>query len=402
MRFGPVRLRAEGLPEHGHSVYLHLEARGLREIAPADEPPRAEISVGWVDMLSWTRQPAMSSAESLHSLAERARRGGITHLFVGGWTGWHDPSVLAQVRAEVESLPVWIHCLATWATPEGYLAPVESLRLEGAAGWTLPPHQSIPWRTLVQALPYLRHLGGVLLVLPFWEAAPGEMGVSETPLLALSGWRGIPEWAESIAIHALAALHQAYGGRMLIGPLTSAAGHKIACDYGLSSFTTISYLIAHAGELLAYDPFWKLHPPLRGPEDQRALAEAAFQGQLHVASGDILAPPEEKNLEWTAAAIGQPTVDAFAPLLWKVGSQFDSGGKAVSKLVWLLSEMPRRFLGLAPFKVEVGMPLDFTVFRIEENSYDLPPPWNKYSSTLRVMGTIRSLADAYNLQSQMS
>ncbi|MCS6895345.1 MAG: hypothetical protein NZZ60_04255 [Bacteroidia bacterium] len=402
MRFGPVRLLTLGSRWHGRSVYLHLDEKGIQGIELSDAPPLAEISVGWVDLLAWTRQPEMPSSESLHSLAERARKGGFTHVLVGGWGGWHEPAVLAKLYSDAVGLPVWMHFLAAWATPEGNLAPLESLRAEGAAGWSIPPYQPIPWRTLIQALPYLRYLGGPVFLLPFWEAAQGEIGVSETLSLALSGWRGTPVFAETVAIHAIAALHRALGSMMCIGPLSSKEGQEVAQFYGLQTFTSISYLVAHAEKLLSYNPFWKLHPPLRSAADQRYLGQAVLSREMLVASGDILPPAEEKNIEWSAAAIGQPTVHVFASLLWETGGTLSSEGWAPEKLIQLLAENPRRFLGISPFGLEVGAPLDFTVFRIEDRAEPLSAPWSEYTSALRVLGTIRCLADAHSLQSQMS
>lgn len=336
-------------------------------------------------------------------MAERARRGGFTYLLVGGWHGWAEPALIAQVRKETQEAAAWILPLASWADEKGNIAPLESLRAEGAVGWCLPPHQSLPWRTLIQVLPYVRYLGGPLFLLPFWESAGGETGVPETPLLALAGWEGIPPYAETIAIHIIATLHRTYGGNLWVGPITTQEGLYLTRQYGLPAFTGLAYVVADAEKLLSYDPRWKLHPPLRAPEDRQALLAALHAESITIAAWDLAPPIEEKHREWATAAVGQPVLEYFAQLLW---TALQAGGEknelVLSRLVRLLAERPRAALGLPAVSFQRGHPIDFTVFRIEEEAQPLPKPWEAYMSSLRVLGTIRCLADAHNLQSHIA
>lgn len=277
IRLGPVRVADHRSPWQGRAVYLELGPAGIQAISPTEEPTQIWVSSGWVDVCAWSNQPQLPAQESVAALAERARKGGFTTLLVGGWHGWHEPELLAQVRTFTPSLSVKLLLLAAWANPEGSIAPLESLRAEGAFGWTLPPEWPLPWRTLMQALPYLRYLGGPILVLPLWEAHPAEKGVPEAPALALSGWEGLPEYTESVAIYALAALRAAYGGTLLVGPLTTEAGLREARRHGLTTFSGLSYCIAEASQLLSYEAFWKLHPPLRQQKDRRAILRASLR-----------------------------------------------------------------------------------------------------------------------------
>lgn len=401
MWFGPVQVVSPGSPWHGKAVYLKLTEKGIETITFTAEEPRARLSPGWIDVGAWTWQPQVPSAESLFSLAKRAQRGGFSQVLVGGWHGWSEPALLAQIRAEASDLPAQLHFIAAWADADGNIAPVESLRLEGVVAWALPPLGRISWKTFAKVLPYLRYLGGVVFVLPFWEGAGGEMGVPEAPELALAGWEGIPPYAETVAVHAIAALHRAYGAYVVVGPLTTAEGIRLIREYGLAGFTGISYLAAHAGELLTYAPIWKLHPPLRQKADQASLREAVYERNLFVASWDINPPAEDKHKEWLSAAVGQPTLEQVAPLLWAILRERVDVWEASELLVYILSEKPRHLLGIGPSAIQEGFPLDFTVFRQGELRA-LPHPWEGYRSDLEVLGTIRCLADAYSLQNQIA
>ncbi len=400
IRLGPVRIADRRSPWQSQAVYLELDSAGIRAISPTPEPAKVWVSSGWVEVCAWSSQPQLPAQESLAALARRAWRGGFTTLLIGGWQGWHEPEIIAQLRRDAASLPVEVLFLAAWATPEGDIAPLESLRAEGAFGWALPPEWSLPWRTLIQALPYLRYLGGPIFVLPFWEAHLVDKGVPEAPELALSGWEGLPDYTETVAVHALAALRAAYGGTILVGPLTTAAGLQEARRHGLLSFTGLSYTAAEASQLLTYDAFWKLHPPLRPQSDRLAILQALSQGQIPlIASYDYLAPPEEKETEWASAAVGQPTLEVLAPLLWQALQEATPEPPSPTLLAEVLSERPRRILGLPYLPLDIGHPLDLTVFAIEDTPR--PTAWPGWTSPLRVVGPIRSVADAHNLRSQM-
>lgn len=402
MRLGPVQVIAPGSAWHGQTVLLDIGESILQDIVPVAAEALASVSSGWVDLQSWSGQPQLSTTESLFALGQRAQRGGFTHVLLGGWRGWTDPAILSLLRKESAEAPVSFHFLASWADEKGNIAPVESLRAEGAVGWSLPPEEPIPWRTLAQALPYLRYLGGPIFVLPFWEGAAGEKGVPEAPELALSGWEGIPTYAETIALHAIAALHQRYGGRIIVGPLTTAEGIALNHHYGMPAFTGISYVVASAERLLRYDPFWKLHPPLRSEIDRAALRRALLKHQILVVSRDIYALPEEKLREWASASTGHPVIEVMAPLLWTALYRNHPAEEGMSQFVRLLSEGPRQLLGLPLHTLERGQPLDLTVFRLHPEAKPLPFPWQDFDSPLEVLGTIRCLADARNLHNRMS
>ncbi|MEN2993281.1 MAG: hypothetical protein ABDH91_06980 [Bacteroidia bacterium] len=402
LRLGPFTLIDPFSPWHGSSVVLELGPEGLRNLQSVTEAGLAYISAGWVELLSWTSQPAIRAAEPWGAWAERARRGGFTQVGLSGWTGWHQPEVLTEVRLATQSLPVQVHLYAAWADAEGYLAPLESLAGAGAAGWTLPPLQPFPWDTFRRALPYLRYLGKPLFVLPFWKEAGGEIGVPSSPSLALSGWEGIPAYAESIAIYALGQFGKVYGGPLGVGPITTSEGLAEAQRQQLRAFTAVPYIVKEDTAVATYDPIWKLHPPLRTAADREALWQALRKKELEaIAAWDYAPPAEQKLHPWGEASVGCPTLEVAAPLLW---SRLDPAQPLLERLALLvswLSVAPRRWLGLPPGHFQTGCPLDFTIFRVLEAPQPLPPPWHTHQSTLEVLGIIRSLDDADSLRSRI-
>lgn len=402
IKLGPLFVVDPTSRWHRQVVELTLSENHIAAIHPLDTSTQVYLLPGGVDLQAWTSYPHKPH-DTPEDLIELAYRSGFTDVLLGGWEGWYEPETLALVREALKEGPVRFHVLASWAQPDGTLAPVESLRIEGAFGWALPPLWPVPWRTFYQALPYLRFLGGPVFLLPYWEGLPGEEGVPEAEVLALTGWQGLPPEAELIALHIIAALHRREGGLVVVGPLTTSKGYELSQSFSLPSFTAVPYLIASADKLLAYDAFWKVHPPLRPASDQVAL-QAATLGRAWVglASGHIRLPLGEKQCEWAAATPGQATWPYALPLVWEVlkGRYPENGG--LSRLVEEWAHRPRRFLGLPPVRVEIGAPLAFTLVRLHEAPRPLPAPWQSFTSSLEVVGLLTRSNDAGSLQSQIA
>ncbi|MCX7606127.1 MAG: hypothetical protein N2170_02515 [Bacteroidia bacterium] len=167
-------------------------------------------------------------------------------------------------------------------------------------------------------------------------------------------------------------------------------------------FTGGAYVVADASRLLTYDPFWKVHPPLRSSLDRNSLVAAVGRGDIGVSSFDFRASSEDKLREWSSAAVGQAVIEHMPSLVWQAVRDACVGKWDPPRFASLLSEKPRRLLGLPAPVLREGHPLDLTFFRIEREPFQLPPPWEGFSSTLKVLGVIRCLDDVRNLRIQMS
>ena len=354
MAFGPFQVIDPISPWHNQTVFIEVESGYLRSIEPAAAPARAYLIPGGVDILSWTRWPTDPGAESLIALATRLYEAGYTEAIVASPLGWSDPDVIATLRAEAQSASIPLYFLASFWEKD-HIAPLESLRMAGAWGWTLPLLAPIPWKGLLEALSYLRYLGGPVVIVPFWEAIAEEVGVPQIPLLSLSGWRGTPPIAETLAIRLLGEIHRQTAGTLLIGPLTTRQGLKAAREESLTTFTALPYLLFSAERLLSYDPIWKVHPPLPDPADQKALREAIQKGELLLmASYHECLPPEKKAHPWSEAAPGMATLPEGPAMFFSLSEQM---GLSLVQAVWVWAVFPRQRLGLPLPELKVGAPL---------------------------------------------
>ncbi len=358
MAFGPFQVIDPLSPWHQQTVFLEVEAGLLKAIAPTHEPAQAYLIPGGVDLLAWTRWPHDPRAETLVELGTRLYRAGYTEALVASPLGWTDPEMLASLTAEAQHSPISLYLLASfWEKDQ--IAPLQSLRAAGAWGWTLPLLTPIPWKGLLETLSYLRYLGGPVFLLPFWEAAAEEIGVSQIPLLALSGWRGTPPIAETLALRLLAEIHRQAGGKLYVGPITTRFSPDIARAENLNAFTALPYLLFSAERLLSYDPAWKLHPPLQDPADQKALWEALRQEELFlIASYHEAVPAEEKSHPWAEAMPGMATLPEGPALFFSLAEEM---GLSLAQAVAAWAIRPRQSLGLERPTLTLGAPLRYVL-----------------------------------------
>lgn len=359
VELGPFQVIEPFSRWHGKTVRLRLEAGLVEAIEPVEAATDLYLSPGWVDGLSWTRWPQDPRGQSLLELAASLRQAGYTDALVSSALGWNEPEVLAQLRDEIRESPITLYLLASFWQGER-ISALESLRLAGAWGWTLPPSQPLPWQAFSEVLPYLRHLGQPVFVLPWWEALSGEEGVGWGPELALSGWRGTPPLVETVAIRALAEFRRLYGGDLWVGPLTTELGLSAAAHENLSVYTGLPYLFFSIAQTLTYDPRWKVHPPLRTSQDVEALWAGLAKGQIRLlASYHHRVPPEEKAHPWGEALSGLSMLpEGPVAFLSECSRRY-----SLTLGIEVLAMRPRRLLGLPLPRLLEGQPLCHTVFR---------------------------------------
>lgn len=105
--------------------------------------------------------------------------------------------------------------------------------------------------------------------------------------------------------------------------------------------------------------FGKVNPPLRPPEDRKALWAAFAAGRIDVVATDH-APHtrEEKEEPFEEAPSGLPGVATALPLLLR---QVRSGELTLDRLVHAIAARPAEILGLPKGRIEVGRDADLVV-----------------------------------------
>jgi allantoinase len=115
--------------------------------------------------------------------------------------------------------------------------------------------------------------------------------------------------------------------------------------------TSANYLLLNAEIMKEIGPYAKIDPPLRGPEDQKALWRALNSGVIDaIASDHAPYPKEEKDKGWENifdAPSGGTGIQTHLPLML---DSVDKGKITLKRLVETFSANPARIMGLYPRK----------------------------------------------------
>ncbi len=225
-----------------------------------------------------------------------------------------------------------------------------------------------------RALEYSAPLGLVISVHAEDASLRGDGVMNEGEVSERLGLPGNPIAAEAARIardlEILEAVQKNHpGARLHIQHLSSARGLELvrhAKSRGLNVTCEVSphHLTLTDASLEAFDPIFKVAPPLRTLEDTRALLAGVLDGTVDCLGTDH-APHtrSEKERDMLEAPFGIGNIEVCFPLLYTV---FSHGGKLkLERLLELLTTGPARVLGLKEPTLEIGAPADLVLLDLE-------------------------------------
>lgn len=360
------------------------------------------LSPGWADMRSLSGQPGYEHRETLQTLAEAAAAGGFTDaaLLPNTFPVMQTADAVAAVKNFRNKLPVAFHPIAAASVDAQGEEMSELLDLHHAGAVAFSDGIRTTYKTslLVKILLYLKQFDGLFINVPN-EKSLSEYGqMHEGMQSVLLGLKGIPSLAEEMGIRQMLQLLGYTGGKLHFSCISSAEGValiRLAKAEGLAvTADTASYHLAFTDEdLSGFDTNLKVMPPLRTAADRKALLEGLTDGTIDaVVSNHIPWDTESKALEFDLAEFGMINLQtSFAAL--------NTFGKLTpEQIVRLLSDNPRRILGLPLVTVQPGESAHLTVFhpcehwQFDQNmnrSLSNNSPFFGYNLTGRVYGTLR-------------
>jgi dihydroorotase len=193
--------------------------------------------------------------------------------------------------------------------------------------------------------------------------------------LGLAGWPAVAEEAiiardALLAGHVGARLHICHvstAGSVEIIRWAKARGIRITAEVTPHHLLLTDELVDGDGGLTAYDPVFKVNPPLRTKADVEALRAALIEGVIDVVATDH-APhaTEDKECEWAYARPGMLGLETALSIV--VETCMGDGGSASGGLDWdgladRMSRAPARIAGLTDHGHDpaVGAPATFTL-----------------------------------------
>ncbi len=151
-------------------------------------------------------------------------------------------------------------------------------------------------------------------------------------------------------------------------------------------------LVFDDSHLLSFDTNYKVNPPLRSLDDQRALREGIADGTIDaIVSAHRPQDEESKKCEFDLAEFGMLGLPAVLPTI----SQLAREGVAWPRLIDCLTNRPRQLLKFALPPIKQGEPANLTVFdptlkwtwdRTTNFSKSTNHPWYGREVTGRVLG----------------
>lgn len=382
IRISQATIVDERHPDNGKKRDILIENGRIAKIASkisseADRVIEAKglcVSIGWMDMRANFRDPGNEPKEDLKSGLAAAENGGFTAVAV---MPSNEPAtdnkgaieyLLNRAKSKkVEVIP--IGTLSKGLHGES-LAEMYDMHQAGARAFS-DDKQSIKESGLLhRALLYTKNFDAPVMHFPYDSTLIPHGQINEGDQSTVLGLKGIPSIAEEMMAARDITLTEYTGGRLHLGPISSAesvkqitaakkAGLQITCE------TTAAHLAYDESELETFDTNYKLMPPLRSAKNRKELIKALAKGQIDILTSDHSPEDEEhKKLEFEHASFGMASIESFFPVLYTaVGESLP-----IEKLVATFSINPRRFLGLPVPEIKEGETANLTLFSTTEKT----------------------------------
>jgi dihydroorotase len=188
--------------------------------------------------------------------------------------------------------------------------------------------------------------------------------MNEGPVSTKLGLRGIPRAAEEVMVARDLLLAEMTQGKLHIAHVSTAGSVRLireakARGISVTAETAPHYFTLTDDELMTFDTVFKVNPPLRRPDDVRAIKEGLADGTIDAIATDH-APHSvlEKDTEFDLAASGMIGLESAVPLLLDLVRE---GVLSPLRAAAKASLNPARILGIPFGTLNVGAPAHVTV-----------------------------------------
>ncbi len=325
-------------------LHTHLREPGREDKETVETGCRAAAIGGFTAVSPMANtDPVADNAAVIHEVRDLGIRAGLCDVFpAGAITRGRGGEAMAELGEMVEA----------------------GVRMFSDDGDTVPDA-----RVLRNALTYARTFEGVIIAEHCEDPTLAEGGQMHEGAHSYElGLAGRPRESEEIIVGRDLALARLTGGRLHVQHLSSAGSVDLvrrakADGLRVTAEVTPHHLAFSDEDLVTYDTNFKVHPPLRTPEDRDALRAGLADGTIDAVATDH-APHavEEKEVEFDQAPPGTIGLEtALAAVLTHV---VEPGTMTLARAVEALSRTPARILGAADHggPIEPGSPANLVLF----------------------------------------
>lgn len=369
-------------PETGATRRADLLIRGgvITEIADSIETADVRtydaqsrlISPGWMDMHVHLREPGFEYKETIETGCRAAAFGGFTAVACMPNTDppIHSRDVVEFIIERAASTAVDVHPIGCVSRDRAgkQLTEMADLVDGGAVAFSddgSPVQDAGLMRT---ALEYSAMLGRPIIN-HMEELALNPHGhMHEGQVSTRLGLPGIPGLAEEVMIARDILIAEYTGGHVHVAHISTGRavdlvregkrrGIRVTAEACTHHFALTDQEIADRN----FDTHLKMHPPLRTAADVQAIKEGLKDGTIDVICTDHAPHASfEKEVEFTAAPFGILGLETAWGLTGR--ELVATGVLTVAEAVHKLVVAPRRILGLAVPRIEVGHKANLTIF----------------------------------------
>jgi dihydroorotase len=346
------------------------------------------VMPGLIDLHTHLREPGGEEAETIRSGCEAAAAGGYTAVCAMPNTDppTDDSGRVRFILDRAKGCPARVYPIGaiTRGRCGEELAEMHDMAAAGAVGFSDDGCSVANARIMENALRYASMVGRPLILHEEDPDLDMDGQMNESALSAELGLRGMPRIAEEVmamrdialAEYVGAALHITHistRGTVEIIRAAKKRGVKVTCDATPHHLTLSEELVA------TFDTRYKMNPPLRTPDDIRALREGLGDGVIDVIATDH-APhyPERKETEFISAAFGVTGLETALAVIDR--ELVRQGTISWSDAVRLLSCAPARILGVEGGTLKTGSVADLTIYHPDD-------PWTVIPQRMKSLST---------------
>lgn len=312
----------------------------------------ALILPGCVDMHVHFRDPGLTRKDDFPSGTRSAALGGVTTVI-------DMPNTTPPVTSAEALQAKWAHLRGRAAVDYGLFAAPRTgeavPELDTATGLKVYMAETTGNLHIgaAEVGAVIRAAGDAHRLIVVHAEDPKSFRTGEAPTLA-GHCLSRPKEAEVGAIQSLTSLRGE--SPVHIAHVTCVEALDAAAD-GVTTEATPHHLLLDCKRPLG--AFGKVNPPLRSPEDRKALWDAFAAGRIDAVATDH-APHtrEDKEEPFEEAPSGLPGVATGLPLLLR---QVRSGNLSLERLVHAMATRPAEILGIPKGRIEVGRDADLVV-----------------------------------------
>jgi dihydroorotase len=326
------------------------------------------VCPGWLDLHCNTNDPGSNLKDTLSTVSSAGSFGGFTGIAVrptlepaGQSREWCQYLRALNNENQISFYPI---ALATNQANGHELNELHELARSGAVAFSDGDKSISNADTLGRLMQYCQHLSLRLFQFPNDYSLSKNGQINEGIASLNTGLKGIPSLAEHLVIQRDLEVIKYYGGSIHFSHVTTSKSLELireAKKIGLDVTCDVPsyYLWFTEEDLLEFNTYLKVLPPLRSVSDQKAILDGIIDGTIDaVVSGHLGCDEESKQLEFDQAEFGMENLETtFVVLNTKT-----KGKIQMSKLVELLSINPRKILNLEIPRIEVSQKAELTIF----------------------------------------